>query len=131
MFDVGQGGGTVLLTPNGQAAMIDMGETKGHGEAIASYLLSQAQNGVAAIDTVEFIFAFHYDADHIGGARGLQDKIKAKAVYDQGPSASRDPTKPKGVCTRHTSNSLATKKATVSKIRAKTISSGNSETLNT
>jgi glyoxylase-like metal-dependent hydrolase (beta-lactamase superfamily II) len=92
VFDVGQGDGALLLTPNGQAAIIDMGRKKSQGEAIAAYLLSQTENGIASIDTVEFLFASHYDRDHIAGARGLQGKIKVKAAFDQGPSAARDPS---------------------------------------
>lgn len=91
VFNVGQGDGTLLLTPNGQAVIIDMGRKKEHGERMASFLLNQNENGVASIDTVEFVFASHYDRDHIAGARGLKGKIKVKAAFDQGPSAARNP----------------------------------------
>src|SRR6185295_12021149 len=71
IFDVGQGDGVVVLTSDGQAVLVDMGETKKHGEAIADFLLDGTKNGVGRIDTVEYLFASHYDSDHIGGARGL------------------------------------------------------------
>lgn len=47
-FAVGQADCAVLLTPNGQAVIIDVGETKANGVLLADYLLDKNKNGVAS-----------------------------------------------------------------------------------
>jgi len=89
-FNVGQADAALLLTPNGDAALVDTGEFSKHGSDIADYLCNESRNGVSPIETVRFLFSSHYDADHIGGAPGLNGKIKVLAAYDQGPSKKRN-----------------------------------------
>lgn len=89
VFDVGQGDGTLLLTPNGDAVIIDMGKTRAHGQKMVAYLTDPAKNGIKKIDAVKYLFASHYDRDHIGGVLALAGIITPKAAYDQGPSRMR------------------------------------------
>lgn len=90
IFDVGQADAALLLTPDGHAALIDMGKTKSQGKTIAQYLASKTSNGAASMGALDLLFCSHYDADHIGGASGLNGQIAVSAAYDQGPSAGRD-----------------------------------------
>jgi competence protein ComEC len=89
LFDVGQGDGALLLTPNGDAAVIDMGKTRRHGQKMVTYLRSPTKNGVKKIDALKYLFASHYDKDHIGGVLAFAGVITPKAAYDQGPSRIR------------------------------------------
>ena len=90
IFEVGQADAAVALTPNGDAAVIDIGRTIAQGRQIGDYLLDADQNGVESIAEVLFVIASHYDADHIGGAAGLSERVQILRAYDQGPSAKRD-----------------------------------------
>lgn len=89
IFDVGQADAVLLLTPDGETALIDIGKTTAHGKKISKYLSDEECNKVASIDTLNFLFCSHYDQDHIGGAGGLNG-ISVLAAYDQGPSMKRD-----------------------------------------
>lgn len=90
VFDVGQADAALLLTPNGDAALVDLGRKNDHGTMIAEYLLDESQNGVGIIDEVRYLFITHYDQDHIGGARRLMESdVVILEAYDQGPSEKR------------------------------------------
>ena len=88
IFDVGQADAALFLTPDGEAALIDIGETRAQGKNIAAYLLNSEPS---AIVTLKLLFCSHYDGDHIGGAAGLDGTVKVQAAYDQGPSFKREP----------------------------------------
>lgn len=66
-FNVGQGDAAVILARNGGAVIVDMGRRTAHGTEIADFLLDPERNGVRRIDSA-YVFASHYDADHIRGA---------------------------------------------------------------
>jgi len=85
-FDVGQADAALLLTPDGDAALIDTGAIGDHGTAIADYLLDPDQNGVGEIPVVKFLFTTHFHSDHAGGIPGLRDRIRVFRAYDQGPT---------------------------------------------
>lgn len=90
VFNVGQADAALVLTPNGDAALIDLGKKNDHGTLIANYLLDPTQNGVARIDEVDFLFISHYDQDHIGGAKKINHSdVKILQAFDQGPSTKR------------------------------------------
>jgi competence protein ComEC len=89
VFDVGQGDGALLLAPNGDAAVIDIGRKRDHGEKMVAYLKTPAKNGVKKIETIKYLFASHYDQDHIGGVLAFAGTITPEAAYDQGPSRIR------------------------------------------
>ena len=58
-MDVGQGDGTVLITPLGQVVLIDDGAYTNTGAPVA-------QLAALGVDHVTLHFASHYHADHIG-----------------------------------------------------------------
>ena len=67
-FDVGQGDSTLILSPDGQTALIDGGDS---GTGVVQYL----QN--LGIQRIDLMFASHPHADHIGG---LVDVLNAMPV---------------------------------------------------
>lgn len=58
-IDTGQGNAAVIVAPNGDIAMIDFGRWN-NGDAVLSYVQS------ANVTSIDYAFATHYDADHIG-----------------------------------------------------------------
>lgn len=89
IFDVGQADAALFLTPDGESALVDIGRCPAHGQKIADYLIHREENKTGNIDRLNYLFASHYDSDHIGGASGLDGTIKILTAYDQGPSAKR------------------------------------------
>jgi len=90
-FSVGQADAAILLAPNGDAAIVDMGKGDKAGDAIVSYLQDSNKNGLKVKPHVRYIFATHYDADHIGGAGKLrQAHLAFDKAFDQGPSRKRE-----------------------------------------
>ncbi|HET7224310.1 MAG TPA: FlgD immunoglobulin-like domain containing protein [Candidatus Eisenbacteria bacterium] len=65
-LDAGQGDGAVLITPGGQVALIDEGTnfTVGTSGPSCARVLSELQ--ALGVTHVDFHFASHYHADHIG-----------------------------------------------------------------
>lgn len=62
-INVGQGGGTLIVGPDGTRILYDFGNV-GAGRAIASYL---ARLGVTPEDGVDYAIVSHRDKDHYGG----------------------------------------------------------------
>jgi beta-lactamase superfamily II metal-dependent hydrolase len=81
-LDVGQGDGTLIISPTGKTVLIDAGYTgKGTGTVIP-YLQSR---GITGLD---YTIASHYHIDHIGGLDEVintlgRDSIRV-ACYDRG-----------------------------------------------
>ena len=97
VFDVGQADAILLLTPNGDVAVIDTGRKNSDGEKIANYLLDASRNGVGKLTDVGLLYSTHYDSDHIGGLPKLVGQgIRIEKAYDQGPSAMRSLRTDKG-----------------------------------
>ncbi|HPB09485.1 MAG TPA: MBL fold metallo-hydrolase [Candidatus Cloacimonadota bacterium] len=83
-LDVGQGDGTLIVTPSGLTILIDAGNNgKGTG-VVLPYLNS------LGITQLDFVIASHYHADHIGGLdeviNGL-GAVNVGIVYDRGTDA--------------------------------------------
>ena len=103
VFDVGQADSILLLTPNGDVALIDTGKKDSDSEKIANYLLDPSQNGIGKLEIVNLLFSTHYDRDHIGGLSKLVAQgISIEKALGQGPSGKRclNRTK-KGNCVTH------------------------------
>jgi beta-lactamase superfamily II metal-dependent hydrolase len=60
-IDVGQGDATLIISPSGKTMLVDGGDT-GKGNKVVVPLLR-----ARGIETLDYIVATHYDADHIGG----------------------------------------------------------------
>jgi len=91
VFDVGQADAIAMVSPDGQACVIDAGNTVESGKRVAQFLLSETENGVGALTEVKLGFATHYDKDHIGGFLALvEEGISFNSMYDQGSSLKRE-----------------------------------------
>lgn len=81
-INVGQGDCTLIVSPDGKTTvLIDAGDNGLGAKAVLPYLKKQK------IDHLTYIFASHYDADHIGGLDEVIAGIGAKkigTVYDRG-----------------------------------------------
>ena len=86
-LDAGQGDGAVIITPGGQVALIDEGTnfTVGSSPPSCARVLSQLQ--ALGVNHVDFHFASHYHADHIGCITALTG-ITIDAGWDRGQSYS-------------------------------------------
>ncbi len=80
-LDVGQGDATLIRSPSGRTLLFDGGDN-GEGNAVIVPFLQSA-----GIDTLDWIVASHYHADHIGGLDEVLAHIPVReAVYDRGNS---------------------------------------------
>ena len=96
-FDVGQADAILLLTPNGEVAVIDTGHGSTAAGKIADFLANELRNGVGSLDTINLLYSTHYDRDHIGGVRSLVKRgIRIEKAFDQGPSGKCSLLTPKG-----------------------------------
>ncbi len=77
-IDVGQGDAALITAPNGDTAIID----SGRWTSCAGFVSHVTDAGVSHID---YHFATHYDADHIGCLDDLVDAgVSVGACYDRG-----------------------------------------------
>lgn len=91
VLNVGQADAILVMTPNGEIALIDSAKYKNKGHMIADILSNPALNGVGTINTIDLVYTTHYDADHIGGLPGIIEKgIRIRKAYDQGLSVGRE-----------------------------------------
>jgi competence protein ComEC len=74
-FDVGQGDSTLILSPDGQTALIDGGDS---GTGVVQYL----QN--LGVQRIDLMFATHPHADHIGGLVNVLNAIPVAKVVTSG-----------------------------------------------
>ena len=78
-LDVGQGDATLIQAPGGRTLLFDGGEN-GRGNAVIVPFLA-----AAGIDTLDWIVASHYHADHVGGLDEVLAAVPVReAVYDRG-----------------------------------------------
>ena len=74
-IDVGQGDATLILAPDGQAVLIDGGES---GSGVLSYLKAQG------VGRVNLMIATHPHADHIGGLIDVLQALPVDEVVTNG-----------------------------------------------
>ncbi len=78
VLDVGQGDATVIESPSGQTLLFDGGENgKGYG-VVRPFLLSRG------INSLDYMVASHYHADHIGGLDEVASQFPVGVAYDRG-----------------------------------------------
>lgn len=73
-IDVGQGN-SVLLQTDGHSMLIDGGD-RSHSSKVVSYLKKQG------IETLDYVIATHYDADHLSGLVGVLNQFSIETVFD-------------------------------------------------
>lgn len=79
ILDVGQGDSTLIQAPGGRSLLFDGGKN-GRGDAVILPFLQ-----AAGIDTLDYMVASHYHADHVGGLDEVYENIVVReAVYDRG-----------------------------------------------
>ncbi len=81
-IDVGQGDATLIIAPNGKKLLID-GGNRGRGYKNIAKVLEDL-----SLDTIDYLLATHYDADHIGGLDEVVKIIKSvpSKAFDYGES---------------------------------------------
>ncbi|MDY3920066.1 MAG: MBL fold metallo-hydrolase [Candidatus Limivivens sp.] len=79
-LDVGQGL-SVLIASDGHYALYDGGD-RDYSSRVVSYLQD------AGVQTLDYVIASHYDADHINGLVGVLNNFPAETVL--GPDYTRD-----------------------------------------
>lgn len=78
-LDVGQGDATLVQSPSGRTLLFDGGDNGKGNSVIVPFLQA------AGIDTLDWIVASHYHADHVGGLDEVLAQIPVReAVLDRG-----------------------------------------------
>jgi beta-lactamase superfamily II metal-dependent hydrolase len=91
VFNVGQADALLLLTPNGNACLIDSGKSKEDGNKIADYLASKARNGVGEIRTLDLVYTTSFAPDHLRGLpRLVQRGVRIRKALDLGRAGPRE-----------------------------------------
>ncbi len=79
LIDIGQGDATLIQSPSGRTLLFDGGDN-GRGNSIVVPFLQSV-----GVDTLDYMVASHYHADHIGGLDEVFNAIPVReAVYDRG-----------------------------------------------
>ena len=73
-IDVDQGDSTFIELPNGEAMLIDAGETD-QADKVVTYIYSQGY------DTIDYVVATHAHSDHIGGLPVVLDSFNIENFY--------------------------------------------------
>lgn len=81
--DVEGGQATLVVSPSGQAMLIDTG-WRGFGGRDADRIAAVAKH--AKIKEINYVVITHYHRDHVGGVPQLAGLIKIGAYVDHGPS---------------------------------------------
>lgn len=83
--DVGQGDATIIKFPDGKGALIDAGNANKYfsiGDKVILPLLNRL-----GIDSLNYLFITHLDADHLFGTFKLFEKVKIGTVFKPEPAA--------------------------------------------
>src|SRR5258708_18798661 len=80
-IDVEGGQATLIVTPSGQAVLIDTG-WRGFNSRDADRIAKAAKNGHAK--ELNYVVITHYHRDHVGGVPQLLDRMKVGTFVDHG-----------------------------------------------
>jgi competence protein ComEC len=87
-FDVGQGGATLLTTPEEHRVLVDAGPRSPNGSAAEFVILPYLERwGIQELDAV---VVTHPDEDHLGGVPTLLKEVSVDRVVDNGRSADTE-----------------------------------------
>ena len=89
-IDVEGGGATLVVTPAGEAILVDAGWNL---DRDASRIHDVAV-GVAGVNQIDYFVATHWHADHYGGAIALSKRMQIKRFFGNGPLAQSVPDDP-------------------------------------
>ncbi|MCP4571050.1 MAG: MBL fold metallo-hydrolase [bacterium] len=79
VLDVGQADATLIQSPSGRTLLFDGGDNGDGVDVVLPFLAA------AGIDTLDWIVASHYHADHIGGLDEVLNRVPVhEAVLDRG-----------------------------------------------
>jgi len=82
-IDVEGGQSTLIVSPSGQALLVDTG-WRGFNGRDAERIVKAAKN--AHVKELNYVLITHYHRDHVGGAMQLTDRMKVGTFVDHGPN---------------------------------------------
>ena len=86
-IDTEGGQATLIVSPSGQAMLVDTGYT-GFGGRDANRIAEAAK--LAHVKRINALFLTHYHADHAGGVKNLLEVLPVESFYDHGEPAKDD-----------------------------------------
>src|SRR5215472_2928114 len=89
-IDVEGGGATLVVTPAGEAILVDAGWNL---DRDASRIYDVGA-GVAGVKQIDYFVTTHWHADHYGGAIALSKRMPIRRFYGNGPLAESVPDDP-------------------------------------
>src|ERR1700678_2945210 len=78
-IDTEGGQATLVVSPSGQAMLIDTGYA-GYGGRDANRIAEAAK--LAHVKRIDALFLTHHHADHAGGVKNLLEVLKVESFYD-------------------------------------------------
>lgn len=87
-FDVGQGGATLLTTPENKRVLVDAGPRSPRGAAAEFVILPYLERW--GIQELSAVVVTHPDEDHLGGVPTLLREVSVNRVIDNGWSADTE-----------------------------------------
>jgi beta-lactamase superfamily II metal-dependent hydrolase len=82
-IDVEGGQSTLIVSPSGQAMLIDTG-WRGFDGRDAERIVQAAK--LAKVKQIDYLVITHYHRDHVGGVPQLADRMKIVNFFDHGPN---------------------------------------------
>src|SRR3954453_16155361 len=82
-IDVEGGQSTLVVSPSGQALLIDTGWPGFEGRDADRILTAAKSSGVKKLD---YVLVTHFHRDHVGGVAQLADRIPIDTFVDHGPN---------------------------------------------
>jgi len=79
-IDMEGGQSTLFVSPAGESMLIDAGSA---GERDAGRIVAVARQ--AGLSQIDYMLVTHYDADHVGGVKEVNDQIPIRNFVDHGP----------------------------------------------
>jgi len=86
-IDTEGGQATLVVSPSGQAMLIDTGYA-GYGGRDANRIAEAAK--LTHVKRINVLFITHYHKDHAGGVKNLFEVLPVESVWDHGPGVADD-----------------------------------------